>query len=302
MKRVVLLTEDEKKDYKFKVPCMSFITPYLCRTLTPAEIERERQVADKPAFLYERFGFFTVNHKLDDYIACMSGVIVIISYATMLKNRVEIEARLQKIRCRPLLLIVHETPHDATIDNIRSTSNSFKVVYDTGGNSISFDLRVFANELKEPTIPVSAVNISNENMIKMFETQTLPITAWDHYGRVRIVYLALKMHGYKNSIDPAGWLCRNWKKYKSDLGHGHLWNYTLTRFWIEIVAHARECKSNSGYGFKSLWRADSNLRDSGFHKQFYSRERLMNPEARERWVPPDLQSLELYKPGICNIS
>lgn len=284
MKRVILLTEDEKRDYNFKVPKISFVSPLLCR-----------ETDDAAAFVYERFGFFTANQKLDDYIACTSGVIVIISYKTMTKDKDAIESRLQKIQCRPMLLILHDSPDDLT-HAITSTSVSFQVVYENRGTNIEPFLKMFTAQLEEPSVPVSAENISNEDMISMFETCILPLSAWNHYGRIRVVYLALKMHGYKDSIDPDGWLCRNWKKYKTSVGHGSLWNYTLTRFWVEIVAHARDC---SGHGFRRLWHTVDILRDPRLHKEFYSQIRLMNSDAKAHWVPPDLKPLELHKPSRC---
>src|SRR5438046_9672841 len=81
----------------------------------------------------------------------------------------------------------------------------------------------------------TSTNIPIQLLAKEFQDCTLKLDLWNHYGRLRIVYYSLINYGFKNSIDQNGWLCKNWIKYKTSIGHGNLWHYTLTRFWINIL-------------------------------------------------------------------
>jgi len=103
--------------------------------------------------------------------------------------------------------------------------------------------------------------------------------------------LALKLHGKKDCIKADGWLCKNWFKYKASIGHGKLWHFTLTTFWVKIVADIIEKTTYDT--FEAFWTANSVVQDASLHKKYYSDERLMkNPKARKEWVEPDLMPLQ----------
>lgn len=122
--------------------------------------------------------------------------------------------------------------------------------------------------------------------IKQFEGKTLPLDKWDHYGRLRIVSYSLVKHGYTKTIDPNGWLCTNWKAYKESIGHNHLWNYTLTRFWANILF---ELIANNKYeSFYEMYDANKKIQNGKLFQQYYSNAVLFSDKARETWVPPDL--------------
>jgi hypothetical protein len=124
--------------------------------------------------------------------------------------------------------------------------------------------------------------ITDAQLVDMFESSVLPLMPWDHYGRLRIVHYALTKYGFDNTIDQNGWLCSNWKKYKKTIGHEHLWNYTLTRFWIEIVEGLR--KNHPMYS--ELYQHNPKIHNGNLHKEFYTNETLFSQLARDNWIPP----------------
>ena len=119
-----------------------------------------------------------------------------------------------------------------------------------------------------------------------FEDNTLPITFWDHYGRLRIVFFSILHYGYKNTIDQNGWLCTNWKKYKHSIGHGNLWNYTLTRFWTNILYCIQ--RRHKFKTFKELYDRFPKIHYGSLFKDFYSNDIIFSDRARKTWIPPNL--------------
>lgn len=297
MRRVTLLVEDETKEYRVNIESPSSM---LCRTRTPMEIAAENKQLESVRFDYERFGLFTKDPKLDNYMSQCSGVIVVLTYATLASDPDRVNRRLQQIECRPLLVIVSECPV-GHVQYITSTSQNFIVEYSFSTERPVGVSYTFAKMLRDATFNTgqSSVGISNEELIAQFQDGTLPLSLWDHYGRLRVVYLALKHHGYNNTIDPNGWLCTNWKKYKTLVGHGHLWNYSLTRFWVELISHARVCSGNAG-GFKTIWKANPELQNGSLHKAYYS-DLIFTGQAKQQWVPPDKGEL-LQNQSACVIN
>lgn len=292
MRIVTLLVEDETKEYSFDIPSPSRM---LCRTRTPMEIASEKKDLESVKFNYERFGLFTKDPKLDNFLSECDGVIVVLSYVTLAKDPDRVNRRLQQIRCRPLLVMIRGCPTEH-IPYITSTSPNFIVEYDYESDSkleVSYTFAKMIGTLKSMSLSAStlasSINISSTDLMSHFEDATLPLSTWDHYGRLRVVYLALKYHGYKDTIDPSGWLCTNWKKYKTTVGHGHLWNYSLTRFWVELISHARVCCGNAG-GFKTIWKNNPAFHNGSLHKGFYT-DVIYSEQAKKQWVPPDKAQL-----------
>lgn len=114
----------------------------------------------------------------------------------------------------------------------------------------------------------------------------IPFKSADHYGRLKIVDYAIMTYGYKGAIDSNGWLCTNWKKYKKSIGHGNLWNYSLTRFWINILYNLQV--KNNYKSFDELYTNNSIIHNGKLFQQYYSNDVLFSDNAKNNWVPPNL--------------
>ena len=123
-------------------------------------------------------------------------------------------------------------------------------------------------------------------MAQQFQSGTMPLHIWDHYGRLRIVDYSLMKYGYANTIDPNGWLCKHWKSYKTTIGHGDLWHYSLTRFWINIIYNLQT--KNKYKTFDELYKNNPNIHTGSLFKKYYSDDVIFTPKARNEWVQPNL--------------
>ena len=122
-------------------------------------------------------------------------------------------------------------------------------------------------------------------MAFQFERCKMNLNLWDHYGRLRIVHYSLMKYGFANTIDPNGWLCKNWKKYKTSIGHGNLWHYTLTRFWATIL-YCLQSK-NKYSTFSELYEKNPEVQNGSLFKEYYLDDIVFTTNARNNWVSPN---------------
>ena len=93
------------------------------------------------------------------------------------------------------------------------------------------------------------------------------------------------MFGYKETIKYDSWLYSKWREYKTKIGHKYLWNYTLTRFWTNILNDIINKKKYNN--FKELYYDNEFIHYGGLFKKFYSLDVLFSDEARYEWIPPN---------------
>ena len=114
---------------------------------------------------------------------------------------------------------------------------------------------------------------------------------WNHENRLKIVYLHIIRFGYNNCIKIDGELCKNLINYKTTIGHKELWNYTITRFFIElinkIIINDKEIDN-----FNDIWYNEKYeyIKNGKLFLNYYSRERLFSENAKNNFVEPDLKN------------
>lgn len=104
-----------------------------------------------------------------------------------------------------------------------------------------------------------------------------------HHDHLRIAWLVIERHGPELAADIVG---DRLKQMAVARGLAPLYNETMTRFWIRLIAHVREAT-----GASSLDDAIRNfpmLLDKNLAQRHWSRTRMFGPEARAAWVEPDL--------------
>jgi hypothetical protein len=74
-----------------------------------------------------------------------------------------------------------------------------------------------------------------------------------------------------------------------DRGVTPLYNETMTRFWIRLIAHVREATQAPTVD-EAIGRVPM-LLDKNLAQRHWSRTAIFGPEARASWVEPDLVPL-----------
>jgi hypothetical protein len=108
-----------------------------------------------------------------------------------------------------------------------------------------------------------------------------------HYEHLRLAWLVLDRHGPELAAEIVG---DGIRQMAAAQGKTALYNDTITRFWVRLIAHVREVKSPLA-GVDEAIAAVPMLADKNIVLRHWSRTALFGPEGRVRWVEPDLRPL-----------
>lgn len=129
--------------------------------------------------------------------------------------------------------------------------------------------------------------LTDDAFLASFERATLPPRKFGHEAHVRLAFIYVSRHGRERG----GRLMRlGIKRYAAAIGARHLFNETLTAFWIDRVADAL-ARHRPLPDHRALLRCEPSLADRGLQYRFWTAEVIKSPEARRRFVPPDLAPL-----------
>lgn len=107
-----------------------------------------------------------------------------------------------------------------------------------------------------------------------------------HYDHLRIAWLVIERHGPERAAEIVG---ERLRRMAIAAGVAPLYNETMTRFWIRLIDHVREVT-----GAATVDEAISKvpmLLDKNLAQRHWSRTVMFGPDARVRWVEPDLVPL-----------
>jgi hypothetical protein len=129
--------------------------------------------------------------------------------------------------------------------------------------------------------------VTDEQFLDAFERTTLPTDRFGHEGHVRLAFLYLTRDGRERG----GRRMRiGIKRYAAAIGMSHLYNETLTTFWIHVVGDAL-ARHRPLPDHRALVRCAPDLADRGLQYRYWTPELLKGDDARRRFVPPDLAPL-----------
>ena len=101
-----------------------------------------------------------------------------------------------------------------------------------------------------------------------------------HYDHLRLAWLVIERHGAELACEIVGDRLRHMAT---------LYNETMTRFWIRLLAHVRDTARVAT--IEEAIREQPMLLDKHLAQKHWSRTLMFGPEARVNWVEPDLRPL-----------
>jgi hypothetical protein len=137
------------------------------------------------------------------------------------------------------------------------------------------------------------------DLIARFEDASLPSAAWTHRAHLTVALWYVHHHSPAQALDRmrAGILRLN-------AAHGvpttpaRGYHETITRFYMHLVTHHLRVHGAAGNWAERANRLVDHLGARDLPRRHYSEPRLGSPEARARWVEPDLRRLpELRQAG-----
>ena len=109
-----------------------------------------------------------------------------------------------------------------------------------------------------------------------------------HYDHLRAAWLVIERHGAAPATEIVG---ERLKGMAVARGVAPLYNETMTRFWIRFIAHVRE--TTGATTIDEAIEKVPMLLDKNLALRHWSRTSLFGPDARTRWVEPDLVPLSI---------
>jgi hypothetical protein len=110
-----------------------------------------------------------------------------------------------------------------------------------------------------------------------------PGKRFGHHEHLRIAWLVIERHGPGMAAEIVGGRLRQMAISK---GVAPLYNETMTRFWIRFIAHVRDATGAVNIDEAIGWVPM--LLDKNLAQRHWSRTLMFGPEARVRWVEPDV--------------
>ena len=133
--------------------------------------------------------------------------------------------------------------------------------------------------------------MSDDEFLRQFENQTIPQEEWNHRAHLKIAYLMLTRVPFAEALRRVRDGVR-----ALNAAHGLVetptrgYHETVTHAWLQLVA-AMLRQFGPADSADTFLDAQSQLGSNRALLFFYSRDRIMSPEARAEFLTPDLAPL-----------
>jgi hypothetical protein len=128
----------------------------------------------------------------------------------------------------------------------------------------------------------------DDEVLRRFEACEIPLAEWNHRAHLRVAYGYLGRHGLDEAITR---MRDGIRRYNASQGvvdepeRGY--HETLTQMWMRIL-HGVSAATGREKDFDAFVERHPYLLVRLLGRLFYTRERMMSPEAKRSYVPPDI--------------
>lgn len=126
--------------------------------------------------------------------------------------------------------------------------------------------------------------MTDAEFLRAFEDTTLE--PFHHRDHLRATFLYLRKYGEAGTVERLGPAIL---RYADARRGGAKYHETITQAWIRLVSQAMK----SSEDFEAMLIGHPQMLDKNLLQRYYSPGALQSPEARERWVEPDREELNL---------
>jgi hypothetical protein len=131
------------------------------------------------------------------------------------------------------------------------------------------------------------------SLVRRFEDCTLPREEWTHAAHLTVALWHLLQFDWPEAVARVR---ARIKRYNAARGIPTTptggYHETLTLFWLRAVDAYLQAERNEARALVHLANELAATHDKGLPLTHYTRDLLFSPEARARWVEPDLKPLE----------
>jgi len=130
--------------------------------------------------------------------------------------------------------------------------------------------------------------LSDDEFLDAFEGCTLPYVEWTHAAHLRMAWLYLDRHPFDLALEKV----RNGiQRYNAAQGNFAGYHETVTRAFVHLIHHRRALGQLRGWEAFAADNADLFARSPHALARHYREATLRSPDARARFVEPDLARL-----------
>lgn len=132
---------------------------------------------------------------------------------------------------------------------------------------------------------------ADDEHLRQFEDQSLPLDHWHHRAHLKVAYLYLTRFSVEEALSKlrSGIQAYNAAQGIADAPTGG-YHETMTCAWFQLV-HTTLCQFGPAASADAFFDAQTQLKDKRALLLFYSRDRIMSAEAKTTFIPPDLAPL-----------
>jgi hypothetical protein len=137
-------------------------------------------------------------------------------------------------------------------------------------------------------------SMTDADLLRQFETCTLPFEQWTHRSHVKIAFLLLREHGFDDALMK---LRGGIQRYNAanNVPSGPLMGYneTTTHALLHLIHAVMQAygKSHPTPTADAFCDTHPQLMSKHVLRFFYSPERRLHPDSKERFIEPDLAPL-----------
>jgi len=139
--------------------------------------------------------------------------------------------------------------------------------------------------------PYQTAHADDAAFIAAFEDRTLPFSEWCHPAHIRMAWIYLTRHGFEGALARAR---EGIKAYNAAnrVVDAPLSGYheTITQAWLRVVQATIRGQDPCATSMEFL-EAHPHLRVRTLLRVFYSKARMLSPEAKGEFLSPDLTAL-----------
>lgn len=123
----------------------------------------------------------------------------------------------------------------------------------------------------------------SQNFRLAFESCSLTRDDWDHRAHIRLAWIYLQEMSPRDAV-----LKMKAGIFRFDEGTEEICNYheTMTVFWFSVIAAGLE-GAPEGEDFDAFLERNPKLANKRLILEYYTQPRVVAPESRENFVPPD---------------
>jgi len=136
-------------------------------------------------------------------------------------------------------------------------------------------------------VQLGTAHLSDQKLVEEFESCRLPTAQFHHADHIRLAWVFL---GQMTEAQATQRIEQAIRRYAEHNKIAHLYHQTITLAWMRLVSAAHRASPQRA-GFAEFAKLHPELLDVQRLKTYYSQDFLASPEARARWVEPDLSPL-----------